>query len=691
MEKIDPKISSVTSDIIKFRKLEEQLFLYAAMVDLSDDAIIGFKLDGTIISWNTGAAKIFQYQPPEVLGKNLTIIFPASIKHEFRQLMADIKRGKPIDRYRTERLRKDGTSDHMSIAIFPIREIDNKIIGACSIGRNIDEVILKENRQEFLIKAGEILNSSLDYKKTLEQVSRFIVPKFADWFALDVLEDNKPNRLIIFHKDPNQVKLAWKFHGQFPIDLKSKEGAGKIMRTGKAELYPFIDVKTISRQVDKKTLDLVKKLKIESVMIVPILLRGLVKGAVTLVSTFPRIRYGKIDLEIASDLAKLIGTAIESSRLYFSLENELCERKKYEKKIRSAVKELSDIKYALDQSSIVAITDRNGMIEYANDKFVEISKYSRVELVGKTHRVVNSKYHSKEFMKNLWNTISSGKVWHGEIKNRTKVGTFYWVDTTITPLLGEDGKPERFIAIRNDITERKILEEKKDEFISAASHELKTPITSLKVFSQLLTRRVVKNKHLQYVSYLKRISEQTDKLTQLINELLNVARIQAGRLEYKMEPFSIDDLVRRTTESIQGTSHHQFVVKPEVSTPVFADYDRIVQVLINLLTNAIKYSPKADTIVVETKEKNREANVSVRDFGIGIDKFFHKKIFERFYRVSGVEEETYPGMGMGLYIANEIIKMHKGSVWVESQKDKGSVFTFSIPFAKNRVKVVTEI
>ena len=113
--------------------------------------------------------------------------------------------------------------------------------------------------------------------------------------------------------------------------------------------------------------------------------------------------------------------------------------------------------------------------------------------------------------------------------------------------------------------------------------------------------------------------------------------------------------------------------------------------LINLLTNAIKYSPKADTIVVETKEKNREANVSVRDFGIGIDKFFHKKIFERFYRVSGVEEETYPGMGMGLYIANEIIKMHKGSVWVESQKDKGSVFTFSIPFAKNRVKVVTEI
>ena len=138
MEKIDPKISSVTSDIIKFRKLEEQLFLYAAMVDLSDDAIIGFKLDGTIISWNKGAAKIFQYQPPEVLCKNLTIIFPASIKHEFRQLMADIKRGKPIDRYRTERLRKDGTSNHMSIAIFPTREIDNKMIAACSIMPYID-------------------------------------------------------------------------------------------------------------------------------------------------------------------------------------------------------------------------------------------------------------------------------------------------------------------------------------------------------------------------------------------------------------------------------------------------------------------------------------------------------------------------------------------------------------------------
>src|SRR3989344_3334384 len=141
---------------------------------------------------------------------------------------------------------------------------------------------------------------------------------------------------------------------------------------------------------------------------------------------------------------------------------------------------------ALDKVAIVAVTDANGTILYANDQFVHISKYSREELIGKNHRVLKSGYHKPEFYQNLWSTISRGEVWRGDIKNRAKDGSFYWVDTSIAPVLGEYGAPARYVAVRFPITEQKRLDEAKSHFISVASHQMRTPLTAIRLYTEVL-------------------------------------------------------------------------------------------------------------------------------------------------------------------------------------------------------------
>lgn len=212
------------------------------------------------------------------------------------------------------------------------------------------------------------------------------------------------------------------------------------------------------------------------------------------------------------------------------------------------------------------------------------------------------------------------------------------------------------------------------------SHELKTPVTSLKGFTNILQRRLAKQGDQQGLHYLSRIDAQLNKLTKLIADLLDISRLQTGALAFEKEWVDLDGLLDETVENVQAaTTTHAIVVKGRTGAQVLGDRDRLGQVFINLLTNAVKYSPRADKVLVRLAREGSQALVSVQDFGIGIDEVYHQKIFERFFQVSDPEERTYPGLGIGLYLSKEILERHAGSMSVTSRKGAGSTFVVALP------------
>ena len=238
-----------------------------------------------------------------------------------------------------------------------------------------------------------------------------------------------------------------------------------------------------------------------------------------------------------------------------------------------------------------------------------------------------------------------------------------------------------------DITERKQLEQQKDEFVSIASHELKTPITSVKAYTQILGQRFRKAEDTKSVELVEKMDTQLDKLTTLIGDLLDITKIEAGRMQFHESYFDFNELVEETVEELQRTTEkHQIVKQLQPSRTVYGDHDRLGQVLTNFITNAIKYSPGADKIIVKTVVDANNTTLQVQDFGVGLSHKDLERVFERFYRVGGPDQATYPGLGLGLYIASEIIKRHKGRVWVESIPSKGSTFCFSLPMTKPQLK-----
>jgi PAS domain S-box-containing protein len=385
---------------------------------------------------------------------------------------------------------------------------------------------------------------------------------------------------------------------------------------------------------------------------------------------------------------------------YVAIRADITERKLAEENLQKSLKEIADYKYALDESSIIAITDQKGIIKYVNDNFCRISKYSREELIGQDHRIINSGYHPGDFIHDLWVTIANGKIWKGELKNKAKDGTIYWVDTTIVPLLDERSKPYQYLAIRADITERKKgeeeiiklnteLEEKvikrteelqsasreMEAFTYSVSHDLRAPLRGIIGFTTILEEDYSSKLDEEAKRITGIIKNNTMKMGHLIDDLLAFSR--TGKQELLKTDIDSNEMVNEIIE--ESTRPGKIDWNIHSLPAVKADRNTIRQVWINLITNAVKYSRNREKARIEIGSHSRKNDTVfyVKDNGVGFDEQYKEKLFKVFQRLHGPEE--FEGSGVGLALVEKIVSRHGGNVWAEGKEDEGACYYFSLP------------
>jgi PAS domain S-box-containing protein len=341
----------------------------------------------------------------------------------------------------------------------------------------------------------------------------------------------------------------------------------------------------------------------------------------------------------------------------------------------------------LSSSDAIIGKTLDGIITSWNAAAEHMYGYTAEEIVGKSITLLFPPDRQEEFSTIMEQIKRGERLDHYETTRLRKDGSILNVSVAVSPIKDGAGKIIGASAITRDISEQKRLQaelyeqqQRKDEFISIASHELRTPVTSLKGFTNVLQRRLSQQGDEQTLHYLSRIDFQLYKLTKIINDLLDISKMQAGQLSFHNEPLEFDSLIWETVEDVQAANlSHQFLIEGKTGLRISGDKDRLEQVFVNLLTNAVKYSPQADKVLVSLSHTQEEAIVCVKDFGIGIDDAHHQKIFERFYQVNDSLEKTYPGLGMGLYISHEIVNRHHGRMWVDSRKGGGATFYVALP------------
>lgn len=588
----------------------------------SNDVTIGLKSDGTIFAWNNRAEEMFEYTAIEVVGENISILFSKKNLLKEYEFLDKVNAGNS-EHYEITCKAKSGKRLIVSFFAFPIRDEMGNIIGISKIAYDISH---QKDAEEKKATLAAIVDSSDD---------------------------------AIISKTLGGIITSW--------------------NPGATKLFGYTEEEAIGQHI---SLIIPKDCLIEEELIIENMRKG------QKIDHFETIRIAKDGTEklvslTVSPIKNKNGEVIGASKIARDLSFKDSDD---EKQARLA---------AIVSSSDDAIISKtlDGIITSWNQSAQKMFGYTEQEAIGKHISLIIPKDRLAEETRIIESLKRGEKIDHFETVRVAKDGTERLISLTISPIKNSRGKIIGASKVARDIslrieTERQQalyterlqeLNKYKDEFMVMASHELKTPLTVIMANLQLLEELLKNDKNAIFV---EKAVKQVDKLSELIGNLLDVSKIQAGKLVMNRSNFDLNELLAEVSNNLQQTTkNHKIVYNNKgIQLIVNGDRERIEQVIVNIITNAIKYSRQPGDIILNAFNKDGKIMVNVTDEGIGIPKKDLQNIFLRFFRVSG-SASSFSGSGIGLFISSEIIKSHGGSIWAESKLGKGSVFHFTLPAA----------
>ena len=602
----------------------------------------------------------------EHFGRTLRDILGEELASEIEPLHRQVlETGEPILDLHIERAlptRPDDTYNWL-VSYYPVLDVDDRKIGVGVVVTDISEreqaraaAEHARGRLAVLAEVSQTLASTLDYESTLASLASLLVPQFADWYAVDILDDDGHfRRLAVVHSDPAKTEWAEKSRDLYPPDLEEAEGTGRAARTGEAVLYRTISDELLrSSTKDSTHYEILHELGMASAMVVPLIAAGRTFGGLMLVSSDPARLYGEDDLEFAKHLGRRAAVAVDNARLYRAAEE----------RARAAVV----VEHVADG---VLLVDQSGVIRLWNPAAEEITGLAAADTVGKSTMEVFSP----------WEPIAD-LVARGEPRPQTQPleinGRELWL--SITGVAFEGGTVFAF----RDLTAERAVEKLKSDFVSTVSHELRTPLAAIYGAALTLRREDVPLGEPQRSGLLEVIASESDRLARIVNDILWASRLESGTMQTTIEKCDGVEIAR----SVVDTARHYIPpnIQLEIEAPkkaplVAADPDKARQVLTNLVDNAVKYSPDGGKVTVEVAVAGSQLRYAVRDEGLGVPPAEHRRIFEKFYRLDPNLTRGVGGTGLGLYISRELLERMGGRIWVESSGSGGSTFFAELPVA----------
>jgi PAS domain S-box-containing protein len=655
-------------DVTRLTEGEEKQAMLAAIVNSSDDTIISKTLDGIITSWNPAAERMFGFTANEAVGKHISLIIPPTRIKEEEFIIGQIAKGNKLDHFETIRVAKDGHEIPISITVSPIIGSGGKVIGASKIARDITDRKKAEEKQSIL---ASIIDTSDDtiLSKTLggiitswnraaekmfgyteaevlgKHISLIIPPVRMGEEEFIIGEIIKGNRVDHFHT----IRIAKDGH-EVPISLSISpitDSTGKIIGASKI-------ARDISEQQagHEATRTYTKRLEVINTIIETISeeldLNKIIQKVTDATTELTGAKFGAF-------FYNTVDAKGESMMLYT---------------LSGAPKEAFE-KFSMPRNTAVFNPTFSGHGVVRSDDITKAPRYGK-----------NTPYHGMPeghlpVVSYLAVPVISrgGAVIGGLFFGHPEPGKFTKEHENLVSSIAAQAA----IGIDNAslYEEAKVLNDKKDEFIGLASHELKTPLTSISAYLQILHRLETNETSKRFVD---KTMHQVKKLITLVNDLLDVSKIEAGKMQLATEEFEIKTVVENAIELIQESNiNYQIILESKVhGLKINGDPHRIEQVLINLLTNAIKYSPKANKVEVFLSYTKDEVTIGVKDYGLGIAPDKLSQIFSRFFRIEG-NDPGISGLGIGLYLTRQIVDRHNGKIWVESEPGKGSTFWVTLP------------